>query len=292
MEDIENGNGGATVPNKGNDSGSAREQAAPAGMSSGPSQERITYTTPDGVEVEVPIYRAGMPEVFVALQPPQAQPYIMAAREADVQDIVKFFAERVAAVEELRRDMQKRFAKGSYGKCRYQTGDVAYVMGRPFQLRVYPLGEKRMKNAARGRATSKFNIAADVSLITIYVVHPRNYDEAKLAFNGYAENVILRNATGMVQDFSSLITPGSKPPTVRMRAMRGRWTSNEAGALWLSTDIIPYPPDCLVYVIWKELEKLATIPSDQVQAHFERILPGWQAAQKMLADRPEPYNLQ
>ncbi len=46
-------------------------------------QEKISYTTPEGIECEVPIIRAGMPEVFVALQPPTAQPYIMAAQDAD-----------------------------------------------------------------------------------------------------------------------------------------------------------------------------------------------------------------
>ena len=217
----------------------------------------------------------------------------MAARDMPVENILNFFVERVQVVEELRRDMLKRFSKATYGKCRYQTGDVAYVMGRPFQLRVYPLGQKqKLKTAARGRATSKFALAADVSLLSIYVVHPKNYDEAKLAFNGYAEGVIMRNAAGLVRDFSQFLMPGVEPPTVRMRAMRGRWSSDEAGAIWLSTDIIPYPPDCLVYVLWRELEKRATIPEDQIAAHLQRVLPGWEAARDLLSIRAEPYSLQ
>ena len=74
--------------------------------------------------------------------------------------------------------------------------------------------------------------------------------------------------------------------------MRGRWTSNEGGALWLSTDLIPYPPDCLVYSLWRELEKIATIPKQDIDAHFARVLPGWQKARDMLATRPAPYSLQ
>ena len=189
--------------------------------------------------------------------------------------------------------MRKRFSKGSYGKCRYQTGDVAYVMGRPFQLRVYPLATKKMKNSARGRATAKYSVASDVSLLTLYVVHPKNYDEAKLAFNSYAENVIMRNALGFVNDFTGVLTPDApKVPPVRMRAMRGRWTSTEAGALWISTDIIPYPPDCLVYALLRELEKQKTISDDQFQAYLERVLPGWKNARDILAERREPYSLQ
>ena len=257
-----------------------------------PSQEKISYTTPDGVQVEVPIYRAGMPEVFVALQPPAAQPYIMAARDMPPQQIVDFFIPHVQEVEELRVDMLKRYSKSTSEKCRYMTGDVAYVMGRPFQLRVYPLSQGNMKKASRGRATAKYSLNPAISLITLYVVHPRNYDEAKLAFNSYAESVILRNATGLVSDFTGILAPGSKPPTVRMRAMRDRWSSDEAGALWLSTDLIPYPPDCLVLAIWRELEKKAVIPENLVKEHFERILPGWRAAQQMLADRAKPYSNQ
>lgn len=255
-------------------------------------QEKINYSGPDGVEVEVPIYRAGMPEVFVALQPPAAQPYIMAARDMEAQKIVDFFAAHVQEVEELRVDMLKRFAKSSSEKCRYMTGDVAYVMGRPFQLRVYPLGKGDMKKAARGRATAKYALNPAISLITLYVVHPRNYDEAKQAFNSYAESVILRNAKSLTGDFAALLMPGSNVPTVRMRAMRDRWSSDEAGALWLSTDLIPYPPDCLVYVILRELEKKATVPPEQVREHFERILPGWRTAQKMLSERAKPYSNQ
>ena len=262
------------------------------GGNAGAPQEKLNYTTPEGVECEVPIYRAGMPEVFVALQPPEAQPYVMASREMPPQQIVDFFASQVQEVEELRADMLKRFAKGSYGKCRYQTGDVAYVMGRPFQLRVYPLGKGKMKAAARGRATAKYALDASISLLTLYVVHPKNYDEAKLAFNSYAENVLLRNATGLAADFSAFLCPGGRTPQVRMRAMRGRWSSDEGGALWLSTDLIPYPPDCLVYVLWRELEKNATVPMQQIEERFARILPGWRNARDMLANRPEPYSLQ
>lgn len=257
-------------------------------------RERINYTRPDGVDVEVPIVRAGMPDLFVALQPPDALPYVMAPRDMQPQQIVDFFAARVEQVEELREEMLKRFAKTDSQKCRYQTGDVAYVMGRPFQLRVYPLGDKpqKVKGGARGRTTSKYSINAEISLLTLYVMHPRNYDEAKRAFNGYAENVILNNAVKLASDFASVLMPGQKVPNVRLRAMRDRWSSDEAGALWLSEDLIPYPPDCLVYVIWRELEKRATIPEEDMRELFERTLPGWKHARDLLATRAEPYSLQ
>lgn len=265
----------------------------------GPSAGEGAGTPPAGESitcngVDIPIVRAGMPDLFLALKPPAAEPYIMAPREAQPQQIVDFFAAHAAQLDELREDMLKRYRKSPTRKCRYQTGDVAYVLGRPFQLRVYPLAQKKgaMKQGARMRTTSKFSLDPDISLLTLYVVHSKNYDEAKLAFNGYAENVLLRNAQKLAADFAAVLTPGKAAPPVRMRAMRGRWSSGEAGALWLSTDLIPYPPDCLVYAIWRELEKGSGLPEEQREAHLERILPGWREAARLLADRPEPYSLQ
>ncbi len=242
----------------------------------------------------IPIVRAGMPDLFVALKPPKAEPYVMAPYDTEPQVIVDFFASHLEQIKELRRDMLKRYEKSSSIKCRYQTGDVAYALGRPFQLRVYPLAEKRMKlkSGARGTTTYKYSIDPAVSLITLYVVHPGNYDEGKKAFDGYAEPLLLRNAEGMTKDFMAVLAPGESVPTIRMRAMRGRWSSNEAGALWLSTDLIPYPPDCLVWVLWRELEKLATISPEECETHLKRILPGWEAARNMLAERAQPYSLQ
>ena len=256
------------------------------------AQERISYTTPEGVETVVPIYRAGMPEVFAALQPPDAQPYVMAPPDMPAERIVEFFTLHVAEVEELRLEMKKRFAKGGYGKCRYLTGDVAYVMGRPFMLRVYPLGTGKMKRAARGRATAKYSVNTDLSVMTLYVVHSKNYDEAKIAFNSYAQRVLVNNAAHLLNDCCARLCPGEAVPPVRMREMRGRWSSFEAGALWLSDDLVPYPPDCLVYCIWNEMMPRAAIPGEVVQQHFNSVLPGWKAARQMLAERPEPYSLQ
>ena len=251
-------------------------------------REAITYG-----ENEVPITRAAMREVYIALKPPTATPYIMAPRDMEPQAIVDFFAAHAGELEELRDDMLKRFAKSTYGKCRFQTGDVAYVLGRPFQLRVYQLGQKKgVKGGARGRATAKFNVNANVSLLTLYVVHPKNYDEAKVAFNSYARSILLKNAEGLVRDFARIALPEGNVPAVRLRDMRGRWATTQAGALWLSNDLVPYPPDCLVYVLWQELCKDSPVPREQLDEQLHRMLPGWENARRILAERPEPYSLQ
>lgn len=244
--------------------------------------------------IQIPVRRAGMPDLFIALQPPEAHPYVMAPRDLDPKVIIDFFVAHIPQMDELRIEMLKRYKKSPTRKCRYQTGDVAYALGRPFQLRVYPLADKRMKvkKGARGTVTYKFAINPEISLLSLYVPHPGNYDEGKKAFNGYAEPLILRNAEGLVHDFSAMLMPGQTPPPVRMRSMRNRWASDEAGALWLSTDLVPYPPDCLVYVIWRELEKRSTLLDEEMDGLLEQVLPAWRQAQQILHNRPEPYCLQ
>ena len=254
--------------------------------------EIINYKTPEGLEVEVPVYRGPIQEVFLALRPPTAQPYVMAPRGMETQQIADFFGKHVAELEELRQDMLKRFAKGSYGKCRYQTGDVAYVMGRPFQLRVYPLGQRKMKSAARGRATSKYSVNRDVSLIKLFVVHPKNYDEAKLAFTSYASSIVLFNAKKMTESLAKSIAPDAKLPAVRIRSMRGRWSACEAGALWISDSIIPYPPECLAFTVAKELQGLSNLSDEEFQTVLDRVVPNWREAAKILSERAEPYSMQ
>lgn len=38
-------------------------------------QEHINYKTPESVEIEVPIIRSGLREMYIALKPPTAEPY-------------------------------------------------------------------------------------------------------------------------------------------------------------------------------------------------------------------------
>ena len=196
-------------------------------------------------------------------------------------------------MEELRADMKKRFAKSSYGKCAYRTGDVAYVMGRPFMLRVYPLKTSGGKvKVARGRATAKFSVDSTVSLLTLYVVHSKNFDEAKVAFNAYAQRVIGKNALIVAQQFNEKLRPGEEMPPIRLRAMRDKFASFDAGALWISTDIVPYPPDCLAYAIWRALEGKSSVGDLATGELLDASIPKWREAADILAKRAKPYSNQ
>lgn len=266
----------------------ANNQGGAAPFAGWTSKEKLTYR-----ETDVPIYRQNCREVYVALQPPQAAPYLVAPHSLEIQKIVDFFIPQIPKIEELRNDMQKRFAKSSYGKCAYRTGDVAYVMGRPFMLRVYPLktGGGKVKGA-RGRATAKYGVDTNVSLLTLFVVHSKNFDEAKVAFNSFAQSVIAKNATVMAKQFNERLRPEKAMPPIRLRAMRDKFASYDAGALWISTDIVPYPHECLAYVIWKALATDSDLTDIELSEQLARDIPSWRDAANTLSTRAKPYSNQ
>ena len=244
-------------------------------------------------DVKVPIFRENCAEVYLALQPPQATPYIVAPRAMEADEIIKFFTAHVQVLQDLQSKMLKRFSKSQSEKCSYQTGDIAYVMGRPFMLQVYPLSnKKKVKGGSRGRATVQYSVDTDISLLTLYVVKPTDYDQAKAAFLIYARAIVLKNATSFAASCAEAIWPGKKAPPVRLRAMRDRFSQVEAGCLWLSNDIVAYPVECLMYAVWHAMLPEATIDEQEAQALMEAKMPGWQHAAELLSTRAKPFSNQ
>ncbi len=270
------------------------QQQQSASQPKQPPQEIITFTTPAGEEVEVKILRFNSPDLFIALTPPSAIPYVVAPLNMPPKVIVEFFCQHVEQIDGMRMDMIKRFEKISSRKCLYRTGDIAYVLGRPFQIRVYPLTEikEHTHKVFRGQVTAKFSVDEAISLVTLYVVHTKNYDEARNVFYNYAQRVMLNNANSLVRDFSRDLKIEDKQFVIKTRALKDRMSSYEGSVFWLSYDMIPYPPDCPVYVLLKQLKQFTTIDDEEYQKVFERILPNWRAAQKLLKERPEPFCLQ
>ena len=211
----------------------------------------------------------------------------------EAQQIGEFFVAYAPLLGDLRSKMLKRFAKSQSERCTYQTGDIAYVMGRPFMLQVYPMSnKKKVSGGTRGRATVQYAVDTNVSLLTLYVVKDNDYDQAKASFLIYGRAIVLKNAKTFVESCAKELTPGKKAPPVRMRAMSNRFSQIEAGCLWLSNDIVAYPIDCLVYAVWHAMMQVATIPEEEAQQLLEQRLPGWKHAAELLSTRAKPYSNQ
>ena len=244
----------------------------------------------------VPVVRESCAEAYIALRPQTADPYIVAPRNMDAADVAEFFAEHADRLDPLREKMLKRLEKTKSDRCTFQTGDVAYVMGRPFMIAVQPLGSQtqRTRSGNRGRTTVKYSVDTDGSLLTLLVAKAGDYSQRRMAFMSFANAVVAKNAAGMVDVCRQRIMPDAadKPWSVRMRDMSGRFASLQGSALWLSHDIVPYPVDCLVYVIWRELMPHATIAPEEARRHLEAVLPGWERAARLLAERAKPYSNQ
>lgn len=251
-------------------------------------REQIEYN-----DNKVPIYRENIAEVYIALQPPHALPYVVAPKEMEAQEIVTFFADRVQKVEYLRDKMLKRFQKSQSERCGYQTGDIAYVMGRPFMLEVNPLGRSRgVKGGARGRANVQYRIDTEVSLMSLYVMKTGDYDQCKSSFLIYGRAICTKNANTIAQGMYRRLELETKPPLARMRAMRDTFAKVEAGALWLSEDLVPYPIECLVYAVWQALGNYAAVDKERFQEALSAALPSWEQAKEILATKAKPYSNQ
>ena len=241
----------------------------------------------------VPIYRQTIAEIYLALQPPKATPYVVAPHEAEPNDIVQFFADHIGRLEYLRDKMRKRFEKSSSEKCGYQTGDIAYVMGRPFMLEVNPTGRsKGVRGGSRGRANVTYNIDIAVSLMSLYVIKTKDYDQCKSAFLIYGRAIVTKNATMLARRFYDELGCEETPPVVRMRAKRGEFAKVEAGALWVSEDIVPYPVDCLAYAVGRAIGDHIGVEEQTMLEVFARVIPGYKRAAELLATRAKPYSLQ
>lgn len=246
-------------------------------------------------DMKVPIHRQPTHETYIALQPPSAQPYLVAPKEAKPEDIIAFVKTWIEVIRELRAEMIKRFEKSKSMKCHYQTGDVAYLFGRPFMLRVYPLktGKQRTKGA-RGRANVQANTQSEVSVINLFLLKTGDYDQGRMAFQAFAKPILVRNAQNMVGQCMARTFPEAPvPKKVNCRPMRDAWVriDNKTDTVWFSESLIPYPPDCVVYAFLVEMIKKLEPDATEEERHalLEKGVPGWQRMKAILADPNSVY---
>lgn len=253
-------------------------------------QENIEF---DGLAV--PIRRQPTHELYIALQPPDATPYIVAPLDKKPEEIVEFITSWIEPIRELRIDMIKRYEKSKSTKCHYQTGDVAYMFGRPFMLKVYPLGKrKRVNKAMRGRTNIKATVRPEVSVIDLFVAQTGDYDQGRQAFLAFAKPILVRNSKHMVETCRDRTFPGAElPKNVRSRPMRDNWVQidEKTSTLWFSERLIPFPPDCSAYVFLLEFMKQQIPDATEEERHeiLDKGVPHWKRMKEILGDPESIY---
>lgn len=240
--------------------------------------------------LKVPIWRQPTHETYIALQPPQALPYIVAPLDKKPEEIIQFVQHWVEIVRELRAEMLKRFEKSSSLKSHYQTGDVVHLFGRPFMLRVYPLNKPRsVTGGSRGRVKVKANAQNEVSIINLYVMQTKDYDQARLAFLSFAKPIMTRNMHDLMKQSRDRALPGvDVPKNVVCRPMRDNWlkVDEKVDTVYVSERLIAYPPDCVVYAFLLEMIRIHAPEASEEERHeiLTDGLPNWPRFKAILAD--------
>ena len=248
-------------------------------------------------DLQVPIHRENSPETYLALQPPDALPYVVAPRDMPVETVAAFIQQNRQIIDELQADMRKHFKKTKSLKCRFRTGDVAYLLGRPFMLRSYPLSSvKKVKRGIRGRANVQATMHRDYSVIDLYVAQVGNFDQGKAAFLSYAQPVFARNVKSLLEQCMQRVFPQAvMPANVNCRPMRDSWVRFDEArdTVWFSEKLIPYPPDAVVYAYLVEAVKYYAPDADESQRLelLQAGVPNWQEMRALLQDPQNRFSI-
>ena len=261
----------------------------------------MAENTTEAVEFDnlrVLIRRQSAQELYIALQPPDAAPYIVAPQETKPEEIVAFVQHWIEVIRELRSDMLKRFEKSKSLKCHYQTGDVAFLFGRPFMLRVNPIASTKTKaKAMRGRTNVQATIRPEISVIDLFLRKVNDYDQGRLAFLALAKPIFSRNVISLVNQCMERVFPEARiPQRINVRPLRGEWIhlDQTKDTVWVSENLIPYPPECVVYVYLQEMIDILVPEADEAARHelLDKGLPHWRDLKTLLTDPNNIYSHQ
>ena len=248
-------------------------------------------------DIKVPVRREPTHEIYLALQPPDALPYVVAPLDMPIQEVASFVQQRLMVIRELRIEMLKRFRKSKSLRCHFRTGDVAHLLGRPFMLRVNALSTTRpSKKSTRGRVNVKASMRPDVSVIDLEVAQSGSFDQGRAAFLSLAKPIFARNIRSLIDQCMQRVFPEAPVPTiVNCRPMHDTWVylDSERDTVWFSESLIPYPAHAVVYAYLVEAIKRLAPEADDEEFHalLAKGVPHWQDIKALLADSNNPFVL-
>ena len=235
-------------------------------------------------DVTVTVRRIQVEESYFVLYPPNGDVVLCMGRSASNRAALQLAKRRLPDVRRMRAEMLKRFSKGS-PTCRYETGDVAYVMGRPFMLRVNSAMQgKGMRHASRGRATPRTVVDPEVSLVELQVLQTGSYEQRRGCFMSWASGVLTANAArlGAKVCEAAGLERDVLPEQFRVRPMRDALLKLDykQGVCWLSEDLVGLVPACVSYAFALRLAESRGLAGDDLSQFVEKACPERQAAKE------------
>lgn len=246
--------------------------------------------------LETTVSRVAGDVLYMELVPPGAVPRVVAGEHVIPSRIVDFVEAHADLVVHLHDEVVRRYAGAVAHVCRYRTGDVAYVLGRPFVLEVLPTKNGSYKKAARGRMTIAAAPDLDVSCLYLSVATMGSYDQGREAFLAWAAPVFLAEATSRVHECISREREVLAPladACVRDRELRDAWASIDMGngTIWLSRRLIAYPPECISYAVMVAAARVCLPEATPLERRslVETGCPSWSRAKDILSEGASPY---
>ena len=265
-----------------------------------PSPGLIGAISFDGIDC--PVCRTDVPETYFAFEPPSATPTLFTDCRATNKQLIAFVNQGLPAARDVMADMRRRYRKSPSTHCRYQTGDVAYVYGRPFMLRVYPQAMGQMHHASRGRANVGVRVVTQVSLVELFVIQTGSFEQRRGSFISWADGILVRNALGLcaqVSERAGVSLEGRY--TFRARESHDRliYIDQRGSNVWLSRDLIPFPPHCMAYAFARALADHVCADEDDPVERAQKThqivecgCPDWRLAHDILTDKDSVFRRQ
>jgi len=186
------------------------------------------------------------------------------------REITAFARERLPWI----RKQQKTYRKMPKRQpAAYRNGSELYLWGLPHTFLLKETG------------AGKSDVRADAGLIVLSVPQGTTEAQREKIMDVWYYNELARVLPELVGRWET--ATGLSAREYQLRKMKTRWgsCSVEAKRIWLNTELVKYPPECLEYVMVHELCHL--VERSHNKRFWELVgsfYPNWKAARKLLSE--------
>ncbi|MBQ9058534.1 MAG: DUF45 domain-containing protein [Atopobiaceae bacterium] len=264
------------------------------------------------------IYRSAGVEPYFSLIPPQAKPSIVAPPTMSDDELLTFAEARMTLMRAIRKEAVERYNEAGRRRlrCHYRTGDSAYVLGRPYVIRVISTSSPELHQSRQlpqrdattlhQRTQSGASLRHDLSLVTLYVDNPSSLEERREVFLNWARPLFVAGISPYIKQSArraQLI--GKVPSLVDARSTRRGLVrfDDRRNTIWFSDELIAFPPICSSYAFMLEVARNSIVDEEEgvrarerTQALRDELVaqgcPGWMRAKLILDNADSPYRRQ